>query len=35
MSWDWSALLLIDAALLVGASALLIALFLRDLWRDR
>lgn len=35
MSWDWTALLLADAALLVLASALLIGLFLRDLWRGR
>jgi hypothetical protein len=35
VSWDWTTWLLVDAALLVLASALLIGLFLRDLWRGR
>lgn len=33
MSWDWTTLLVVDALLLVAASAVLIGFFLRDLWR--
>ena len=33
MSWDWSLMLVLDALLLVASSAVLIGLFLRDLWR--
>jgi hypothetical protein len=33
--WDWTWLLLLDAALLVAATALILALLLRDLRRAR
>jgi len=33
MSWDWGAWLLVDAALLVGATAAVLVLFGRDLYR--
>ena len=33
MSWDWSVLLLLDAGLLLLATAVILALFLRDLRR--
>lgn len=33
MSWDWGAWLLLDAALLVGATAVVLVLFGRDLYR--
>ncbi len=33
MSWDWTVLLVADAALLIGATALVIALVVRDLRR--
>jgi hypothetical protein len=32
---DWTLLLVIDAALLVGATALILALFVRDLQRAK
>ena len=35
MSWDWTQLLLLDAGLLVAATATLLALFFRDLYRGR
>ncbi len=34
MTWDYTVLLLLDAALLVGATAVIVALVLRDLWRE-
>ncbi len=33
MSWDWGAWLLVDAALLVAATAAVLVLFGRDLYR--
>ncbi len=33
MSWDWGAWLLVDAALLVAATGVLLTLFCRDLYR--
>jgi hypothetical protein len=35
MSWDFTLLLVLDAALLVGATAVIVTLVLRDLRRQR
>jgi hypothetical protein len=35
MIWDWTALLLVDAALLVAATVTVLALFVRDLRRGQ
>jgi hypothetical protein len=34
MTWDFTLLVVLDAALLVVATAVILILVLRDLWRD-